>query len=340
MLNFTLTKEEFLTLAEKYKTNDPEYMVNYKDFCASINKAFTVYGIQQDPQAKVHKVTTAATVGARRKYMSFNDEEKQMLQGILNEYKEAVRIKRIHLKPMFMDFDITQNQHVTKHQFLRTLQQLGVSTSEDILNVLVKAYMDKGNVDEVNYYDFCEDVDNSNELFSIGRDFNHSFNYFPKTQPRITGNDVSKAKPEDVDDVLARLRQACKEQRIRIAEFFRDFDKLRSGYITEAQFRIGLNMSKITLSNNEFRQLADHFQAPKEGAHIKWREFSDSVDEVFTKKNLELNNQAPVGDGRTQTFYGQKTATGDDKALVAGFQERFKALVQRERLHARSFFQD
>lgn len=121
-----------------------------------------------------------------------------MLQGILNEYKEAVRIKRIHLKPMFMDFDITQNQHVTKHQFLRTLQQLGVSTSEDILNVLVKAYMDKGNVDEVNYYDFCEDVDNANELFAVGRDFNHSFNYFPKTQPRITGNDVSKAKPEDV----------------------------------------------------------------------------------------------------------------------------------------------
>lgn len=160
---------------------------------------------------------------------------------------------------MFMDFDITQNQHVTKHQFLRTLQQLGVSTSEDILNVLVKAYMDKGNVDEVNYYDFCEDVDNANDLFSVGRDFNHSFNYFPKTQPRITGNDVSKAKPEDVEDVLARLRQACKEQRIRIAEFFRDFDKLRSGYITEAQFRIGLNMSKITLSNNEFRQLADHF---------------------------------------------------------------------------------
>jgi len=39
----------------------------------------------------------------------------------LKEYKEAVRVKRIHLKPMFQDFDITKNQHVTKHQFLRTL---------------------------------------------------------------------------------------------------------------------------------------------------------------------------------------------------------------------------
>ena len=165
--------------------------------------------------------------------------------------------------------------------------------------------MDMGNVDEVNYYDFCEDVDNATKLFAVGRDFNHSFNYYPKTQPRITGNDTHKASPTDVEDVLARLRQACKEQRIRIAEFFRDFDKLRSGYITESQFRIGLNMSKIVLSNGEFRMLADEFQAPKTGAHIKWKEFSDCVDEVFTKKGLEKDNQAEVGNGRTQTFYGK-----------------------------------
>jgi len=49
------------------------------------------------------------------------------------------------------------------------------------------------------------------------------------------------------------------EQRIRIGEFFRDFDKLRSGTITEAQFRIGLNMGKIVLSGNEFTHLAEHF---------------------------------------------------------------------------------
>lgn len=46
MLNFNLTKEEFNQLTEKYKTpNDAEYMVNYKDFSATINSAFTTYGI-------------------------------------------------------------------------------------------------------------------------------------------------------------------------------------------------------------------------------------------------------------------------------------------------------
>jgi len=46
--------------------------------------------------------------------------------------------------------------------------------------------------------------------------------------------DIKKDVPNDVHDVIAKLRQICKEQRTRISEFFRDFDKLRSGFITEA----------------------------------------------------------------------------------------------------------
>ena len=162
-----------------------------------------------------------------------------------------------------------------------------MTADERILNTLLKAYMDKGNVDEVNYQDFCNDIDSPEQLFGVGRGYNHSFDYYPKTRPRITGIDIKKDKPEDVEDIIAKLRQACKEQRIRISEFFRDFDKLRSGFITEAQFRIGLNMSKIVLSGTEFKLLCERFQAPKEGAHVLWKEFSDCVDEVFTKKNLE-----------------------------------------------------
>lgn len=35
--------------------------------------------------------------------------------------------------------------------------------------------MDKGNIDEVNYIDFCNDVDSPEDIFGVGRDFNHSF---------------------------------------------------------------------------------------------------------------------------------------------------------------------
>ena len=76
MLNFKLTKEEFMSLAMKYKTDDPEgNKFNYVAFCQTINAAFTTYGIQKDPLASVSPVTVDKTVLARRKYLDITDEE-------------------------------------------------------------------------------------------------------------------------------------------------------------------------------------------------------------------------------------------------------------------------
>jgi hypothetical protein len=99
-------------------------------------------------------------------------------------------------------------------------------------------------------------------------------------------------------------------------------------------------MSKIVLSNAEFRQLANHFKAPKEGAFVKWREFSDSVDEIFTKKGLEKSVEIQVGDARTQSFYGRAQADGTDEEKAELVRERFRDLVRIQRLNAKSFFQD
>merc|ERR1711981_902444 len=122
--------------------------------------------------------------------------------------------------------------------------------------------------------------------------------------------------PDDLDDVIARIRTSCSQQRIRVGEFFRDFDKLRSGYITAAQFRIGLNMGKLNISNTEFKMLCEHFKAPKAGEHVCWRDFCDMVDEVFTKKGLEKAIDKPLDDARTQTMYGRAAATKDDTSRV------------------------
>jgi hypothetical protein len=99
-------------------------------------------------------------------------------------------------------------------------------------------------------------------------------------------------------------------------------------------------MGRIVLSGTEFKSLTDFFQAPKEGAHIKWREFSDSVDQVFTKKGLEKSVDIVLDDARTQSFYGKKDPSSNDGDLVVALQERFKSLIVRERLDAKSFFQD
>lgn len=221
---------------------------------------------------------------------------------------------------------------------MRVLAQLNIFAPENVLALICKRYMDKGNADEVNYVDFCNDVDTHEGIFGVGRAHGQSFDYYPRTQPRKVETDIIKLKPDDVEDVVARIRIFCKQQRVRVAEFFRDFDKLRSGFITEAQFRIGLNMAKIVLSSHEFEQLVTEFKAPKEGSHVRWRDFSDAVDEVFTKKHLEKNVDLPLDDVRTQTFYGRSDPTPHQRALAEGVVSIFRDWLQRNRLDPKSFF--
>lgn len=61
--------------------------------------------------------------------------------------------------------------------------------------------------------------------------------------------------PNNVGDLISKLQAKVKEFRIRIREFLRDFDLLRRGTITQSQFRSGLNIAKIPLSDDEFKLL-------------------------------------------------------------------------------------
>ena len=153
-MNFTLTNDEFKALAKKYETADPERFFRYADFVANMNTAFTMKGIDKAPTTRVAAVAAGDTLLARRKYLAGNQDDGE-IQEILEEYKTAVKNKRIHLKPVFQDFDITKNGHVTKDQFLRTLDLLRIQAPQDIIQKVLRRYLDKGNVDEVNYVDFC-----------------------------------------------------------------------------------------------------------------------------------------------------------------------------------------
>jgi Ca2+-binding EF-hand superfamily protein len=338
MLNFQLTEEEFQSLIAKYNTADN--MFNHSDFCANINAAFTRKGIDKDPTYQVASQSSNDTFMARRKYLDISEDEHYAVDALIQEYKQAIKVKRLNLKPQFQGFDITKNGHVTKTQFVRVCSQLQCCASDQMMNCLLKRYMDKGNAEEVNYVDFCNDVDTPNEIFGVGRDYNHSTQYFPRNTPHIVGVDIVKDQPQDVDDILAKLRLKAKEQRIRFNEFMRDFDKLRSGFITEAQFRIGLNMGKVVLSSSEFGLLCENYKAAKEGKHVRWRDFCDDIEQVFTKKGLEKSVDIPLGDARTQTFYGKSGPSAHQKAQSQHMVEEFRDLLIKNRLDAKSFFQD
>jgi len=113
-LGFNLTNEEYDLLCEKYKDESPEKFVLYPQFIASINKAFTTTGIQKAPAVAVPQLTQADTLLARRKYLQPSNGSGVDLESVMEQYRYAVQVRRIMLKPVFQDFDRTKNGHVTK----------------------------------------------------------------------------------------------------------------------------------------------------------------------------------------------------------------------------------
>ena len=112
--------------------------------------------------------------------------------------------------------------------------------------------MDKGNLNEVNYYQFIRDVDKYNEdSKAISKTYADSFTGFQK-RPRPNKATISSELPQDLSDLLGKLRPKVKQQRIRVSDFMKDFDKLRHGNISKDNFRLALNMAKLPLSEVQF----------------------------------------------------------------------------------------
>lgn len=156
------------------------------------------------------------------------------------------------MKPHFQDFDKTKGGYISKNQFLRILHQFQMLPDEKALNLLLKRYIDRGNLDEVNYYDFCRDVEVEDEGHRISKFHMSQFDSLVNHQAETKL--INKDKPEewkhdfdqsDWNSLINRLQIQISENRIRVSEFLRDFDKLRSGMITKQQFRLGLNMCQV-----------------------------------------------------------------------------------------------
>ena len=161
---------------------------------------------------------------------------------------------RILLKPSFQDFDKSKCCHVTDQQFARVLKNLNIFPgNEQVFQLVLRKYFDKGNTREVNYFSFCADVDRPEDMFPgyvskregqaapVGIEERKSQKgfYGAAASPTQTINVLENRFMQeavnianDPADVESRLQALVVMKRVRVEEFFRDFDKLRKGKVT------------------------------------------------------------------------------------------------------------
>jgi Ca2+-binding EF-hand superfamily protein len=86
----------------------------------------------------------------------------------------------------------------------------------------------------------------------------------------------------DPTDVEQRLQALVVMKRVRIEEFFRDFDKLRKGKVTIPQFKGILSILNFSLTEEEFASLANKYQTEDPDGKFNYFAFCDSINQIFT----------------------------------------------------------
>lgn len=120
----------------------------------------------------------------------------------------------------------------------------------------------------------------------------------------------------DVEEVLARLRHAIFQRRVRVGEFLRDFDPLRNGVISKAQLRTGLHSAGFDLTDAEHAAICEAFSAaPKRADGVRWQDFSDSLEAVFTTKGLEKAPAAVLAATPTRRLTGPAALVASPQPL-------------------------
>lgn len=86
-------------------------------------------------------------------------------------------------------------------------------------------------------------------------------------------------RSEQLHKIEDRLRKIVFKNRIRVREFFIDYDPLRSGLVTQLQFRRCLDVLKLILTDEEFGVLVDMYGDESKGPKmIDYMSFCDSID--------------------------------------------------------------
>lgn len=92
----------------------------------------------------------------------------------------------------------------------------------------------------------------------------------------------------------AQVKDRVFSERIRLRDFFFDFDKKRTGCVSKTQFVSAMSIAGFRLTTLEMHELCEQYPSGVLDRPVRWRDFTDDVDAVFTRANLEKTPTALV----------------------------------------------
>ena len=337
MLKLYLSRKEAQLLCDKYGNPEKEGEVLWTKFADDIDIVFVVKNLEA--RADINDVTNITKNSFKLNELSL--PEKAILQEILKEMKTFFEVNRIEPKPFFFNDDRLKRGKVLKSQFKKILHSMKYYISDPHLEILMKKYGDPI-LNDAKEFGENKDLIKDKESYSMEKLGNKKFvpslstaNNFYTYQTHFTNIDFN------IKDILDKIKHTVKINRIRLNEFFEDFDPLRKGTCTKAKFRTALDMANLHLRSEEFDILEKFYSVHEEEDKVYYKDLVEEVETVFTIKNLEKDPLLRPKEYITPDFINpEKRLTEEEAVFLDKTLKKLALLSIKYRVMPKSFFRD
>ncbi|KAI8927203.1 hypothetical protein BC831DRAFT_187984 [Entophlyctis helioformis] len=338
---------------ESFETNvlvqhyqDYSGRVNYRRFCTSIDTVFTVNHLERDPLYNVKPPSRDWLLQGSNELVP---AEEIRCTEIIAHLRGVMKQRRLLLAPFFKDFDkhLGNMGRVTRSHFSRLLSTNNLHVSDDDLHILFRKYEDRSQ-GKVNYMEFIRTIDPDTYIAynNALRDEKKALEQQEKQQQTMraqTAAKGSRGRQHSIENILTRIRNHVGTKRIRISEFFKDFDKLRSYSIRSEEFIRGLGYVGVDLSESDRDVLAEHYRDDRKKGCCRWKDFEQDIEKIFGETHLESRPtyvHSTNTERKSPFVLAKKPLTPHESALLARTLNSICEHLRIRQCSVKPFFRD
>eukprot|EP01135_Chromosphaera_perkinsii_P000285 Nk52_evm54s62 gene=Nk52_evmTU54s62 len=321
-------------LVKEFRASDGR--IKYREFSKRISDILTPDGMLSNPLKEFSLPTREDLV---REVNDISPEKEARHAEIVKYLSEKVSTRRILLQPFFKDYDKKHGSlgRITQSHFFRLLTVLDLDVDEEDKDILIEKYCDKSNNYDINYLGFLRNIDTN---FGNGADSQGSTSSDLSGVDSIPRFQKPKEKIRSGQEMKDHIIKSVFKRQLRTSDFFRDFDKLRSGSISKAQFFqcITAMCNDDVLCEEELEALAAGYTHPGKKGMVRWVKFSDEIEEVVKAKEATCHLSE-----RTQRHHGsanRKTLTEEEQAQLAELLDTLGGIIKQKRVLVKPILQD
>ena len=264
-----------------------------------------------------------------------------MAHVVAEVQKQALRNK-FRLDDYFRDFDQLNHKYINKNRFERALSIAKVQLTRKQLDDLEEMFdAGDGNVD---YATFCDQV---NMVYSVkGLELSPTKQVrlaLAGTNPRPYGLVLTDDEAAQLPSIMLNVRKAQRDRGVILKNFFRDFDKNNTGFVSESRFHRALQTAlPKDVPIDESQILAKKYS---DGESICYKAFCRDAestqaerDAVTAAKTAQRNASAKLlqsGNGASGILSASWRQNDGDAVL-----QRLIRIVSERKIRLRMFFDD